>query len=324
MSVGALEKNMPLLCGLGWHRPARAARWNRGYYFTKCARCGQDMVRTAYGRWHVPRGYRVLWQAQPPANAVSAALVHDRAASVPAGAELPIQAVLRHLQNDDRAPPAPPPTDDPGPADEAPQAESPPDSAPAQVAELISRAVPAARIPDFMDDKADLDSWEPPTRAHPQRPAPPDPIVERDGGEDGPYFRLKTRVTGLFERDGSEAPPARAPQTMRLALILLVPLMLMLFALLFWGGRDYGRPGGADANAAQNAKIGAGSGRPAFVTASVLNCRTSPAREAESVKVLMRGDLVLLLAGDAEWVSLVHEGGQCWALARYFSAEQPI
>ena len=98
--MGALDTEMPFLCRLGWHQPKPVARWNCGYYFTTCARCDQDLVRTAYGRWHVPHGYRVVWQAQPPANAVSAALVRDRAAAGPAGGtELPIQEVLRHIQN---------------------------------------------------------------------------------------------------------------------------------------------------------------------------------------------------------------------------------
>jgi len=39
---------------------------------------------------------------------------------------------------------------------------------------------------------------------------------------------------------------------------------------------------------------------------------------------MMRGDVVRLLARDGEWVSLVYEGGQCWALFRYFSLDQPI
>ena len=54
---------MRLFCSLGWHLPKRAARWNNGYYFTKCGRCGHDLVRTARGRWRVPQGHRVVWPA---------------------------------------------------------------------------------------------------------------------------------------------------------------------------------------------------------------------------------------------------------------------
>ena len=54
---------MRLFCSLGWHHPKGAARWNNGYYFTRCARCGHDLVRTARGPWRVPQGHRVVWPA---------------------------------------------------------------------------------------------------------------------------------------------------------------------------------------------------------------------------------------------------------------------
>ena len=64
---------MRLLCSLGLHVPKGSVRWNHGYYFTKCARCGRDLVRTAHGRWHVPQGQRVVWQAgRNVANAATA------------------------------------------------------------------------------------------------------------------------------------------------------------------------------------------------------------------------------------------------------------
>jgi hypothetical protein len=61
---------MSLFCDLGWHRPAGLPRWNDGYYFSRCGRCGRDLVRTAYQKWHVPQGYRVVWcPDQPTARA---------------------------------------------------------------------------------------------------------------------------------------------------------------------------------------------------------------------------------------------------------------
>jgi len=327
---------MPLLCGLGWHKPEPVARWNSGYYFTRCARCGENLVRTAYGRWHVPHGYRVVWQAQPPANAVSAALVREPAASVPAGGtELPIQEVLRHLQNGKS--PAGEPADEP--ADEpAEPAVDTADSALAAQDELISRAVPAPRIPDFMDEGTGVNAWESPTRAYLLRPAPPDRGRDGDTGEEedrgpGPFSRLRARLAGRFEGDPGEVLPGPIDEgearggvsrNLRLALIAAVPIILVLIVLVLWAGREEGRAPGADNSAAQSAGIGPGSGLPAFVTASALNCRAAPAREAEPVEMLTRGDPVLLLARDGEWVSLVREGGQCWALMRYFSVEQPI
>lgn len=26
-------------------------RWNSGYHFSRCERCGRDFIRTIYGRW---------------------------------------------------------------------------------------------------------------------------------------------------------------------------------------------------------------------------------------------------------------------------------
>ena len=59
-------RSAPLLCALGWHKADALALWNDGYYFSNCDRCGQDLIRTAFGRWTVPRGFRVVWSAQPP------------------------------------------------------------------------------------------------------------------------------------------------------------------------------------------------------------------------------------------------------------------
>jgi hypothetical protein len=61
-----------LLCRIGWHAPIPGARWNAGYCFTQCSRCGRDMVRSAFGEWHVPKGFRVVWGQQPPAGLDSA------------------------------------------------------------------------------------------------------------------------------------------------------------------------------------------------------------------------------------------------------------
>jgi hypothetical protein len=61
-----------------------------------------------------------------------------------------------------------------------------------------------------------------------------------------------------------------------------------------------------------------------FVTASLLNCRTAPAEQAEPVRILSRGDSVRVLAVEAPWASVSHRGRQCWASTRYISAEQPL
>lgn len=55
-----------LLCRLGFHRPAAGEVWNRGYWFSRCRRCGSDLVRTAAGKWHVPKGQKVVWKPKRP------------------------------------------------------------------------------------------------------------------------------------------------------------------------------------------------------------------------------------------------------------------
>ncbi len=89
------------LCAMGWHRPDPVARWNDGYYFTRCLRCGEDLVRTAYSGWQVPKGYKVVWQGKPPPGRPSADLVpaqQEPASAPPAAAGLaPTGERLRHL-----------------------------------------------------------------------------------------------------------------------------------------------------------------------------------------------------------------------------------
>ncbi|MFN3945843.1 MAG: hypothetical protein ACK4K7_13040 [Allosphingosinicella sp.] len=57
---------MSLLCRLGFHRAAPEPVWNRGFFFSRCRRCGADLVRTPSGRWHVPKGRKVVWRPRAP------------------------------------------------------------------------------------------------------------------------------------------------------------------------------------------------------------------------------------------------------------------
>lgn len=97
---------MPLLCGLGRHKIDRLARWNDGYYFAKCRRCGHDLVRTAYEGWSIPQGFRVVWQAEPPRHARFAQVVHDDeqadepAEASSAGIEFPIRDAKQDVDGD--------------------------------------------------------------------------------------------------------------------------------------------------------------------------------------------------------------------------------
>ena len=55
-----------ILCALRGHVPAGDQIEHRGISFTRCRRCGADLVRKR-GAWQaVPRGYRVVWR--PAAN----------------------------------------------------------------------------------------------------------------------------------------------------------------------------------------------------------------------------------------------------------------
>jgi hypothetical protein len=65
-------------------------------------------------------------------------------------------------------------------------------------------------------------------------------------------------------------------------------------------------------------------GKPAYVAASILHCRASPAEEAESVRKLSRGDEVRVLTNVPEWLSVTYDGGQCWLAARYVSPVKPL
>lgn len=283
---------MPLLCRLGRHRPGGAARWNHGYYFARCSRCGSDLVRTAYGKWQAPRGYRVVWQAEPPANAAPPALIREATpepapgpapAAATASRELPIQEVLRHVQNRDLSEPPPAPR---------------------------SRTLPATKIPDFMGEGTNANGWENRPRRYLKRaPAAAAPeAVPADAPE-----------PGLFGRLGLAAPAAGSRRGL-LAVVAASAVMLLLVVLILWAGGKQSEPVAFN----ESPEGGAPAGQPAFVTASMVNCRSAPAREAESVEILMRGDPVRLLARDGDWVSLVDRDGQCWALVRFVSAERPI
>ena len=61
-----------------------------------------------------------------------------------------------------------------------------------------------------------------------------------------------------------------------------------------------------------------------FVTASLLNCRSSPDEEAKPVRRLRRGETVQVLAMEPSWASVSHKGRQCWASTRYISEYKPL
>ena len=58
---------MTLLCNLAGHAPAPVDLVNQGFAFSRCRRCGDDLIRSAAvptARWTaVPEGFRVAWRA---------------------------------------------------------------------------------------------------------------------------------------------------------------------------------------------------------------------------------------------------------------------
>jgi hypothetical protein len=54
---------MGVMCGVAGHAARNAGLWNEGYFFGKCRRCGQDLIRTDGGWFPVPRGYQVAWRS---------------------------------------------------------------------------------------------------------------------------------------------------------------------------------------------------------------------------------------------------------------------
>ena len=83
---------MPVRCIVGQHAAAPGEVHNQGFGFSKCRRCGRDMVRSMHEWQIVPRGFRVVWRHKRPHQAETSAaqLFFDlpsigRAVAVPAG-----------------------------------------------------------------------------------------------------------------------------------------------------------------------------------------------------------------------------------------------
>ena len=462
------EGGLNPLCNMGWHRVSADVRWNSGYYFSRCERCGRDLVRTIYGRWHVPRGYRVVWQKAAPAGQLPSGL--DRRAPMrQRPSNLPIQHVLDQLKDVrpetpvpiDQAPPGQPPAmaapaamepapSEPLPAEPVAQEPVTPEAVPPEAA-IPEAAIPEAATPeavsaepvspdpetqaadmasdpaaasplaaaetmrssddisqddpaapstevdapeglampvpsdggadggppipaeplaampaqdqqelptegtpeagseatppssgpseeDFMDDGEDKSAWDSllsSPASHPAGKAPgPNVVVwtDRPAGF-GAMFRNTVRPRALAARNRLVRASRRARE--RLEKLDVPPATATLAGLA--GGAAVSILAGvlaiaallAERNDAQqppapDRAIDQPSGTPGFVTASLLNCRAAPARQARLVRRLGRGEEIAILASDANWASISVEGRQCWVLARYISAARPL
>jgi hypothetical protein len=212
-----------LLCRLGRHRPRGIPRWNDGLYFATCARCGRDLVRTAFEGWRVPNGYRIVWSDRPPASRPEVALIREEGA--PSSAQRPSPELA---QASDPAPaaaaaaeaaaapvepaPAPSPsTELPGPAPEAPVEPRARDDAPAERTSAEAGGSQIGRLP-IQDVLAQLKAEDAAGRALESPPAPAEPPARQrrrstwDFMDDEPFE--EDRASGSERgRAYSSAPP---------------------------------------------------------------------------------------------------------------------
>jgi hypothetical protein len=57
------EMAMHWLCSIAMHKALPSNVWNNGYFFSRCYRCGRDMIRPPSGGWkRIPRGMAVVWK----------------------------------------------------------------------------------------------------------------------------------------------------------------------------------------------------------------------------------------------------------------------
>jgi CheY-like chemotaxis protein len=62
--VNGMAGKTNIICAIGGHAPRPEPTRNRGIEFTRCRRCGADLVRKR-GAWQaVPKGYRVVWRSR--------------------------------------------------------------------------------------------------------------------------------------------------------------------------------------------------------------------------------------------------------------------
>ena len=63
---------MDWLCRMTGHLSGAAVTYNGGYYFTTCARCRHDLLRSSDSSWERPRkGYRISWRAGAHSHAIA-------------------------------------------------------------------------------------------------------------------------------------------------------------------------------------------------------------------------------------------------------------
>jgi outer membrane biosynthesis protein TonB len=316
---------MAVLCDLGLHRPAPWPRWNLGYYFTKCERCGEDLVRTANGRWQIPRGFRVRWQGSPPEKAHlqtgGAALQPDEAPADAKPVEPPLAPEAQESPEATEAPAQPEPEQPAAhpPAELlAPDPVEPPAPPPEPVAPR-----PSSRIPDFMrEGPDDTPKPAPSETATTRAPLIPPRAAEREERADAPRSLLPM-LTGSSETAASPTEGGLRHAVPVIGFFLIVIVAALALALVRWPSMrgEASAPGTAGNSAAQlpQAPLPQAAFRVA-VEASLLNCRAAPAQEAQVLQRLGYGETAQLMERGPQWAQIDTGRRQCWVLEQHLSA----
>jgi hypothetical protein len=343
---------LSLRCGLGYHAANGVPRWNDGHYFARCARCGVDLVRTPFSRWHVPNGYRVVWQAQPPASRPDVTLEPELqleqtepqvapVAKVPAPMEVPAAEEVVHMLAVAAPAQKPARADDkrrrlpveallerlrgtPGPS-AAPPEPSVPAALPRRPAwDFMMEPEERARSAEHQaatSNKAVAKKTEDratPIAAETSQPHIGPSIATRA------FIRLRRHAASTYRR------ARHNKQLVQVAFATLIAAPIVAAGVLWLpeppiseNQVSYPKQVIPVDTTYEPETIPAATAA-SFVAARALSCRDAPALQARRVRVLARGASVQVLARDGEWVSLATSAGQCWAIGKYVSEPRPL
>jgi hypothetical protein len=145
-------------------------RWNEGYYFTTCRRCMMDLIRTAYGTWQIPRGFRIVWSVGRPDSVESARIESEVEQQLSAFAEPPPPPA-----------PAPPPTFVPDFMEDA------------TIDTSWRRHIPAANL----EEKQESEIAATPTRRKREAAQPVSRVAETPGAAAGARWPLRNMALAL-------------------------------------------------------------------------------------------------------------------------------
>lgn len=343
---------MSLLCGLGYHTAPGVPRWNDGYYFARCTRCGVDLIRTPFSGWRVPNGYRVVWQEQPPASRPDVRLepelelepTEPKAAPVaevraPSAMEAPV--VSEVTKPAVAVPDAKPATVDdkrrrlpveallerlrgtPGPGAAPPEPSAP--AATSRRSDWDFMMEPEERARSVNHERETTSKSLPDTSEAPGTaiPVQPKPARVSPSIASRALVILRRRVVSTFRR-------ARHNKQLAQAAFATLIFTVIVAGVLSLPKRPRSESQGPNPQQvmpvvrAEELETVVAATERSFVAARALSCRDAPALQARRVRVLARGASVQVLARDGEWVSLATSIGQCWASAKYVSAPRPL